>query len=326
MNATLVGELLSGDERVAVTGASGWLGRTALDFMCRAMGRRRFERHVTGFASTEKTVLLRDGTPVALQALHHLGDLSPGPTHLLHFAFVMRDRVATMGVPAYARANLAILGSVVDAIGRFRPRGVFVTSSGAVYRPDGRLETDVDADPYAALKYLEELAIRRATADAGGRSVVTRVFSLGGPYMTRPEHYALGNFVLQALAGGPIRIRAESAVERSYCAAADIVAVGLGCLLRDGPADVVFDSGGQVVEMGDLADHVRDALRLPEIAVERAWDPATPDRYVGDGTQMSALAARHGIETQTLAQQIQETASYLEMTGQVTAGGSEGIR
>lgn len=317
---------MSGEERLAVTGASGWVGRTALEFLCQAMGRQHFERQVTGFASREKTVLLRDGTPVALQALHRLPDLSPAPSHLLHFAFVMRDRVVRMGVPEYARANLAILSALVDAIGRFRPRGVFITSSGAVYQPHGRLAADVDADPYATLKHLEELTLRRATADAGGRSVVTRVFSLGGPYMTRPEHYALGHFVLQALAGGPIEVRARGRVERSYCAAADVVAVALACLLSDGPADLIFDSAGEAVEMGELASQVRDTLQLSDITIERAWDPAVaPDRYVGDGTQMSALAARHGIRVRTLAEQIQDTASYLGITGEVAAGGSPGI-
>lgn len=326
VGGSLVREMLTGHERFAVTGASGWLGRTALELLAGALGPEDFRRQVTGFASRDRTLTLCDGTVAELHGFHRLADLNPPPTHLLHFAFVMRNRVVAMGVPAYGQANLAILSSVVDAITRFRPRGVFCTSSGAVYEADGSFVADIETDPYGTLKRLEELAIRRVAADIGGRSIVTRVFSLGGAYMTRPEQYALGNFVLQALAGGPIEIRARGRVERSYCSAADVVAVALACLLSDGPADLIFDSAGEAVEMGELAGHVRDTLQLSDMAIERAWDPAAaPDRYVGDGTQMCALAARHGIRMQTLTEQIQETASYLGITDQLTAGGSAGI-
>lgn len=325
VGGSLVREMMTGHERFAVTGASGWLGRSALELLAGALGPEDFRRQVTGFASRDRTITLRDGTVAELHAFPRLAELNPPPTHLLHFAFVMRSRVVPMGVPAYGEANLAILSSVVDAITRLRPHGVFCTSSGAVYEPDGSFVADIETDPYGTLKRLEELAIRRAAADVGGRSIVTRVFSLGGAYMTRPEHYALGHFVLQALAGGPIEVRARSRVERSYCAAADVVAVALACLLSDGPADLIFDSAGEAVEMGELACQVRDALQLPGIAIERALDPAVPpDRYVGDGSQMSALAASHGIRMQSLAEQIEETASYLGITFQLPAGGSDG--
>ncbi|HUR24164.1 MAG TPA: NAD(P)-dependent oxidoreductase [Acidimicrobiales bacterium] len=312
MKTPLLRSLLSGQERFAVTGASGWLGRTALDLLAEALGPDRFREAVVGFASTAKAVTLRDGTAAELRPLGQLPRLAPAPTHLLHFAYLTRDRVAEMGVPAYVEANTAITATVVGAIDRLRPAGVFGASSGAVYRAGGGFVTDVAADPYGALKHLEELAIRRAAADAGGRSVVARIFSLTGAYMTRPDLYALGDLVQQALAGGPMVVRARGPVERSYCAAGDVVTLALCSLLGEGDGDVVFDTGGDVVEVGELAELVREAVGAPVAPLQRSWDPAVPaDRYVGDGARMSELAARQGLVLQSLQDQVRETASYL---------------
>lgn len=321
MSVPLVHSLLSGHERFAVTGASGWLGRTALHLLARALGPQRFRDQVRGFASVAKTVTLRDGTTVVLEPLERLVAMEPAPTHILHFAYLTRDRVAALGLDGYTRSNVAVTGAVVAAIERFHPAGVFCTSSGAVYEPDGGLATDVVTNPYGALKHLEELAIRRATADGGGRSVVTRVFSIAGAYMTKPELYALGDLILQALSGGPMTIRAKGPVERSYCAAADVVAVGVACLLRGGTSNLVFDSGGEIVEVGRLAQLIREEID-PRIAVERDWDPgAAPDRYAGAGRQMATLADQLGLSLQPLRDQIRETAGYLATTTDDDRGG-----
>lgn len=314
VSGDLVRSLMSGQERFAVTGASGWIGRTALELLAGALGTERFHEAVTGFASEKRTVTLRDGTVAHLRPLDQLTQLSPPPTHLLHFAYLTRDRLNKVGLHAYIRANLTITATVVGAIDRFRPLGVYSTSSGAVYGSDGKFVTDVTANPYGALKYLEELTIRRAAEDVGCRSVVTRIFSLSGAYMTKPELYALGDLILQASAGGPIVVRAGAPVERSYCAAADVVSVALTCLLDSSVSnDLVFDSGGVVVEVGELARHVRSVLGRPELVIDRSWNPSgPPNRYVGDGAAMSALAAEHGLPVKSLDEQIRDTAAYLE--------------
>lgn len=317
MSVSLVRAMLSGQEHFAITGASGWLGRTTLELLLGALGPKRFGDQVTGFASTSRSVTLRDGTKVRLQPLDRLCDLLPAPTYLLHFAYLTRDRLNEMGVPEYITANLAITAAVARAIQRFHPLGVFTTSSGAVYESDGRFVTDVAANPYGALKYIEELLVRRAAADVGTRSVVTRIFSLAGAYMTKPDLYALGDFVLQALGGGPIKIRARIPVERSYCAADDVVTLALACLLDGGAGDdVIFDSGGQIVEIGQLAEHVRQIIGRSQIALDRDWDPsAVPDRYVGEGASMSAMAAHYGLSLLPLEHQIRDTADYLQAQG-----------
>ena len=313
MSASLIRGYLRGDETFAVTGASGWLGRTALDLLARVLGEEAFLAQVNGFASTAKSVGLRGGLEVPLRPLSALVDHDHPPTHILHFACLTRDRVADMGVGPYVQGNLGITGVVLDAVQRYRPRGILVASSGAVYAPDGGFAVDVARNPYGSLKYQEELLLRRAAGDVGARSVVARVFSVSGAYMTKPELYVLGDLVLRALAGSPLVLRATGRVYRSYCAAADVVTLALACLLDEsGPPDTVFDSGGTVVEVGQLAERVCGALGMPVTLIERSiGTDVAPDRYVGDLDQMATLASEHGLPLKSLGDQILETADFL---------------
>src|ERR1700738_3232095 len=101
--AGLAARLAGGDERLAVTGASGWFGLTTLDLLRRAMGPDSFTRRVTALASVRKRILLRDGGTVDALALEELSTLRPRPDHVLHYAYPVRDRVADLGVDRYVR-------------------------------------------------------------------------------------------------------------------------------------------------------------------------------------------------------------------------------
>lgn len=207
------------------------------------------------------------------------------------------------------RENVAISARVLDVLGA--ARGVLYLSSGAVYQPGG-----IDENPYAALKRMDELAFRQASRDAGARCAVARVFNVAGPYMTKPELYALGDFIARARAHEPIVIRAVGRVERSYVLAADVVTVALSWLLDGrGPDEVVFDTAGdEVVEVEDLARRVASVLGVPDLPVERTLEPGAPaDVYVGDGTRFAQLAAAYGSSLASLNDQIAATAAHEEL-------------
>ena len=195
-------------DHVAVTGATGWLGSVALDLLYRAFGDDA-PGHVTAYASRRREVVVADGRKLDALPLSELGSQDPAPTTLLHFAFLTRDKVAALGIDAYTSQNVAITTTVLDAIARHRPRRVVLPSSGVVTSSAGRLTSDLRADPYGALKHLDELAFRTATRDIGGVCVIPRVFSVAGSRMTKPELYALGSMVQMAAAGGPIEVRAQ---------------------------------------------------------------------------------------------------------------------
>lgn len=301
-------QLRDGAHRVAVTGASGWFGRVTLELLHEALGAEGFSRRVACYASRPQTITVA-GTHVAARPLAELpGD--PAPDLVLHYAFLTRDRIADLGGEAFTRLNLEITARVLSLVEGRGVRGLLYTSSGAVYGDRRRLTTD-PAEPYGFLKHLDELALRQACRDAAARSFVCRVFATSGPHMTKTERYALGDLIAQVRRGGPVEVRAQRPVIRAYTAIADLVGVGLSSLLDpDLPDDLVIDSGGEPVEVGDLARRIARALDRPDLVPRRRWDPdAAADVYVGDPSELDRLCDRFGLMRQTLEEQIRATAA-----------------
>lgn len=312
--ADLAQRLVAGDAELAVTGASGWFGRATLALLHDALGERAFAARVRAFASAARPLRVRQGLDVPLLALDDLATaVGPGAI-VLHYAYVTRERIAERGHDAYVAENLQITLRVLELVETHPPAALVYLSSGAVYGRGSALETDLAANPYGALKHLDELSLRAAAEAAGARAVVARVFAVAGPYLQKVDVFALSDLVRQGLAGGPLRVRARGDVRRSYAAVGDVVAVALAEALRDAPEPgPTFDAAGpEVVEMGELAERVRATLRLGDVRIERERDPGAPaDDYFGDARAFEDLAHGHGIDLLTLDEQIELTARDL---------------
>ena len=317
--AEVLARLLSGNERIAVTGATGWLGGAVIDLLAEALGAEVAAEQVHAYGATARTIRTASGRPLTVQTLADLQDQDPAPTHLVHLAFLTRDRVDGMRHADYVSANLAITTAVLAAVARHKPRGVAVASSGAVYALDGSLDTDLKYNPYGVLKHLDELAFRSACDDVDAGFVVPRIFSVAGSGITKAEKYALGSLIAMAQAGGPLDVRATGQVVRSYADVRDVAAVTLGlCLSGD---SATFDTGGEVLEVGELAHVVARVHGLPTSAVRRDLDPdAAPDRYVGDPTAWGALIRRFGIRPTGIDALVEATAASMTRAKSVQTG------
>ena len=304
MPAALARRLRDGDERIAVTGATGWLGRVTLDILREALGPEGVERRVSAYASRARRV---DGIDV--RALPTLRDADPAPDVILHYAFARRELVAEQGLEPYVTGNLEVSLHVLAALSRGGVRGFFYTSSGAVYDAAGGLETDLRANPYGALKHLDELAFAAACRTAGTGCAIARVFNVSGPHLAKPRLFALGDLVLRAQAGEPLVVKARHPVRRSFVAAADVAALGLSLALAG--EDACFDTAGErVVELGELAELVREHVADATLPIRRDYDPrAAAHEYVGQAGEMTALARRHDLPLASLEQQIRDTAA-----------------
>jgi UDP-glucuronate decarboxylase len=307
---TLASQLQASRWRVIVTGASGWLGRAALELLAHGLG-PDWHGRVEAFGSRPRRLTLRDGSEIEQRPLSELGALPPRPSLLLHFACLTREKVADMSPDDYVGTNREITRAVLDAATHAGIERAFVTSSGAVH---AALEAPMSPDPtllYGRLK-LEDEAMFAAFANAvpQRRALVVRLFNLSGPYINKP--YALSSFIEQATAGR-IGVQACGPVIRSYTGVANLMAVGLGHLLCDEaePFLCIETAGEHEVEMAALAEAVR-AVVNPSATIARAPADGRPaDRYVGDASAYRALMQQHGVTEDSLARQIADTADYL---------------
>ena len=308
LTAHIATALRQSPQRIVVTGASGWLGRATLDLLHDALGDALADR-VVCFGSRRGEVRLSATRIIEQLPLSELGTLPRQPTLLLHFAFLGKERAEAMPEAEYRAANRAIRQTVLDALDPIGVEAAFAASSGAARHAD-----DPSASPamrlYGTLKRDDEDAFSAWADENGARAVVGRIFNISGPHINKIDSYALSSFLLDALAGGPVVVRARHEVLRGYVAIRELMSLVLALLL-DGCAGVTrFDSGGEEIELGALAAMIASSVACP---VERpAVRTGQADRYLGDNTSYRELLARHGIESVPLAEQIAETAMFLK--------------
>ena len=307
---TLAAQLQASRWRVVVTGASGWLGRAALELLAQSLG-PGWPGRVEAFGGQARLLTLRDGAEIQQRPLSELGAMPPGPSLLLHFAYLTREKVADMSPDDYVRTNREITRTVLETGVRAGVERMVVMSSGAVH---AALAAPASPDPallYGRLKLEDEaLFASFARGAPGRRALAVRLFNLSGPYINKP--YALSSFIEQARAGH-IGVQARSPVTRSYASAANLLGVALGHLLSDEaePFLCIETAGECEVEMGALAEAVRAVVNPSATIARAALDGSPADRYVGDGRVYRALMQRYGVTEDPLARQIADTDDYL---------------
>jgi nucleoside-diphosphate-sugar epimerase len=303
-------QLADSGYRIIITGASGWIGLAAIDLLAAALG-DDFAARVCCFGSTARN-LKAGGGVVAQRPLHELASLPPAPSLLLHLAFLTKDKVAGLSEAAYIKANHAIADTVQAALVSIDVRAIWVASSGAAYRAD-----DGDAAQamqlYGRLKRDDEGRFAAWAHKTGRRAVITRVFNVSGPHINKPEHYALASFILDALAGRQVAVKAPHRVERGMVAIRELMSVVFAELLAASDGVARFDSGGAAAELGAIAAQVADVLGAPGAQRAAITSPRIDD-YRGDEAAWNALCDRHGVARVGLSQQIRETADFLAAT------------
>ncbi len=204
-------------------------------------------------------------------------------------------------------------------------RRFLLVSSGAVYdrasaHPDGARESDPLAlvRPDRATGYAigkagaEFLALSEARAH-GFDAVVARCFAFAGPYLPLDSHYAIGNFVGDAIASRPTTIKGDGTAVRSYMYGGDM-ALWLWTMLLHGRNGDIFNVGGDIpVTISELAYRVdsvlaRDAATQRPIHVLGKPGNAPVDRYIP-----SVAHAREALGlcmTVTLDEAIRRTAAW----------------
>ena len=304
--------LRSTDHAVIVVGGGGWLGQATLEMLDAALAGDMPDR-VLVFGSHNRSLALRSGRTIPCRALEALDDLPARPSLVLHYAFLTRDRVGTMDPDDFVRRNESISDSVARYVERLDQGGVFLPSSGAVYRGDGIVDDDLAANPYGVLKARDERRFRGLAEDRL-RILICRLFNLAGPFINKVGSYALSSILLDIARGGPINLRADRPVFRSYVHVHDIVDLAVGGLLSDlALPETAFDTAGEVVlEVGELAATAARVLGTPEVLVNRpALISEKKDWYVGDGRRMWELMRQLGISPAPIDVQIADTAAYL---------------
>lgn len=174
-------------------------------------------------------------------------------------------------------------------------RKLLLTSSGAVYGPQpagithlpedyaGALSSSAGAG-YAEGKRAAELLCARYGSAHGFECKIARCFAFVGPHLPLDGHFAIGNFIRDAMRGAAISIEGDGTPKRSYMYAADL-AIWLWTMLFRAPALEPFNVGSeQAVSILELAQAVNAALgsKAGVRVAQKAVEGAPARQYVPD--------------------------------------------
>jgi nucleoside-diphosphate-sugar epimerase len=204
--------------------------------------------------------------------------------YLIHAATEASARQAAEAPFEMLTTILAGTERALDFAAAHGTRKFLLTSSGAVYGkqpsnlthiPESYLGGPDPLDPasvYAEGKRAAEqmCVLRSASANSGLECKIARCFAFVGPHLPLDAHFAVGNFIRDALAGQPIHIGGDGTPQRSYLYASDL-AVWLWTILFRASALRAYNVGSeQSVSILDLAGETCAALApRQEIRVDR---------------------------------------------------------
>ena len=292
-----------GHERLFITGGTGFFGRWLLEGLIRANA--RLDLHTTAVVLTRDAAAFRRDEPLlaANPAItFHEGDLArftfPAGefSHVLHMG-TTNSTATFQHEPPLAKFENIVTGThrTLEFAAWCRATRFLLTSSGAIY---GRQPADVariaeeDAihapDPTqtaAAVGHSKRAAEFLTVAygqSCGFTATIARCFSFVGRHLPLDIHYAIGNFMRDALRGGLIDVRGDGTPRRSYLYAADLI-IWLMTVLCRGTQGRAYNVGSEDdISIGELAQKV--ARHAPSRVAVRIAVPAgpvtAPDRYV----------------------------------------------
>jgi nucleoside-diphosphate-sugar epimerase len=286
--------------RLFMTGGTGFFGCWLLETFLWANDHLKLDasvvvltRNVKAFAT--KVPHLASHRAVTL----HEGDVRTFPfvdgrfSHVIHAA-------TDSGTPLAERDRLRMFDTIVggthrtlEFAHRAGARRFLLTSSGAVY---GRQPADLThvAEDYAGApdpadasqvygegkRAAETLCALHADADL--QPTIARCFAFVGPYLPIDVHFAVGNFIRDALQGRPIRVRGDGTPYRSYLYAADL-AIWLWTILLRGQPLRPYNVGSEAaISIGELAHRVAQTLTAGSaVEISTPAHPGRPaERYV----------------------------------------------
>ncbi|HEY3755080.1 MAG TPA: NAD(P)-dependent oxidoreductase [Opitutaceae bacterium] len=208
---------------------------------------------------------------------------------------------------------------------------VLYVSSGAVYGPQPsaitHLPEDYGGGPnpleesawYGEGKRLAELLCAQSRRSSKIEIKIARPFAFIGPHLPLDAHFAIGNFLRDALAGETITVRGDGTPFRSYLHAADL-AIWLWTILFRGHDGRAYNVGsGDARPISSMAQAVAAELGSPPpVVLGVAKQPAAPpSRYVPD---VSRASLELGLaERIPLAESIRRTARWHRLAQARTA-------
>jgi nucleoside-diphosphate-sugar epimerase len=323
------------NKRIFITGGTGFFGCWLLESFS------YINRQLN--LNAQATVLTRDHSAFAMKCPHLAAD--PALAFLAgdvrsfsfpdgDFPYIIHAATEASGRQAAEQPPLDRLTTIIDGTARVlhfaqthATRKLLLTSSGAVYGkqpanlthvPEDYLGGPDPLDPASVYAEGKRISEQMCALQSMHRSIeikIARCFAFVGPHLPLDTHFAIGNFIGDVLAGGPIRINGDGTPMRSYLYASDL-AIWLWTMLFRAPHLTAVNVGSaHDLSILDLARAVVQSLDAStDIQVAKEAIPgAGIARYVPSIDRARRLLGLN--ETVDLQEAIRRTAAWYVAEG-----------
>jgi nucleoside-diphosphate-sugar epimerase len=284
-------------KKVFLTGGTGFFGKWLLAALLRANAEMELELEIVALSRDPDAFITRHPEITGANGLTFLrGNIADFATGQEKFDFIIHGAADTTAFTNEAeereRSRTIVQGTqnVLDLARRSGARLLNI-SSGAVYgSAAGKREGASEAD-YTAARPATSYGLAKREAEAlCGEShtdfVTARAFAFLGPHLPLDAHFAAGNFLRDALSGGPILVRGDGTALRSYLHPVDLVTWLLAILVRGtrGRAyNVGSDEAGSIAELARL---IAAAVNPPAtVTIQSAQSRGPQNIYLPDVTR-----------------------------------------
>jgi nucleoside-diphosphate-sugar epimerase len=306
--------------RLFVTGGTGFVGTWLMESLVWANRALALDMHAVvltrnpdRFAASSPH--LASDSAVSLLA-GDIVDFDPpaGPfTHVVHAAAESSTQQNVTDPLRMVDTIVAGTRNVLDTSRAWGTPKVLFVSSGGVYGPQpsgmpgipeeylGGPDQLARGSAYPESKRLAELLCATYAAEYGLPVAIARCFAFVGPHLPLDAHFAVGNFIRDGLAGGPIQVRGDGSPIRSYLYAADLAA-WLWTILAHGKPGRAYNVGSEgALSIADVARTVAQAFEPQlEVSIAGAASPnlgGGGNRYVPSTRRAQAeLGLREAVD------------------------------